>query len=66
MTYTVRPLDKAQDKAVKAILDALKVPYEKTDEKSPYNPEFVEKIKKSQKDFEEGRYEIINVADLWK
>lgn len=66
MTYMVRPLDKAQDKAVKAVLDALKVPYEKTEEKSPYNPEFVEKILQGAQDIKNGKGVKIDVKELWK
>jgi len=43
----------------------LNVPFEKKEE-SPYHPEFVAKIKKSEKNFKEGRYTSIKVGDLWK
>ncbi|MEX8548915.1 MAG: DUF2683 family protein [Mucilaginibacter sp.] len=34
--------------------------------KSTYNPKFVAKIKKSEKNFKEGKYITIKVEDLWK
>lgn len=34
--------------------------------KSPYNSQFVTKIKKSKKNFSEGKYRTIKVEDLWK
>ena len=34
--------------------------------KSTYNSEFVAKIKKSEKNFKEGKYIAIKVEDLWK
>ena len=33
---------------------------------SPYNAEFVAKIKSSQEDIREGRFKKIKTADLWK
>ncbi|GHT38378.1 hypothetical protein AGMMS49965_01550 [Bacteroidia bacterium] len=35
-------------------------------EQSPYNPEFVAKIKQSEKDFKEGNYTTRTIEDLWK
>ncbi len=42
---------------LKAFMKALKIRFE--EEKSPYNPEFVEKIKRSEEDFKAGRYKAI-------
>jgi hypothetical protein len=41
------------------------VPIEEIEEE-PYNPEFVAKIMRSKKDFEEGRFTAIKTEDLWK
>lgn len=41
------------------------VPIEELEEE-PYNPEFVAKIMRSKKDFEEGRFTVIKTEDLWK
>jgi hypothetical protein len=35
-------------------------------EESPYNPEFVAKIKKSKQQIDDGQYKVIKTADLWK
>ncbi|TAN01377.1 MAG: hypothetical protein EPN39_02290 [Chitinophagaceae bacterium] len=52
---TVHPKDKSQLTTIKAFLKALKIPFEKAKEESPYNPEFVVKIKRSQKQAKEGK-----------
>ena len=46
----------------------MKVAFEKSKvvKKSPYNPEFVAKIKRSEKNFSEGKYATIKIEDLWK
>ena len=41
------------------------VPIEELEEE-PYNPEFVAKIMRSKKDFDEGRFTVIKTEDLWK
>lgn len=66
MTFIANPIDAAQEKAVEAIFKALKVPYKKTKEESPYDPEFVAKIKQGEEDKKAGRYKIIKTEDLWK
>jgi hypothetical protein len=38
----------------------------KAKKESPYNPEFEAKIKQSEKDFANGKYQIIETSDLWK
>ena len=35
-------------------------------EESPYNPEFVAKVKRSKKQIQNGEYKIIKTEDLWK
>lgn len=63
-TLIVHPENKAQLNAVKQVLKAMKIPFEKEDK--PYNPEFVAKIKKSEQNFKEGKFTKIAVEDLWK
>lgn len=63
---TIPAKNKEQLDAVEAVLKALKVPFQKSQKESPCNPEFVEKIKKSKKNFSEGKYTTIKVEDLWK
>ncbi|GHV68086.1 hypothetical protein FACS1894199_14790 [Bacteroidia bacterium] len=36
------------------------------EEAPPYNPEFVAKIKQSDKDFKDGNYTVRAIEDLWK
>ncbi|HUH52246.1 MAG TPA: DUF2683 family protein [Flavobacterium sp.] len=50
---TIHPKNKKQEVAIKQILKALEIPFKKTE--SPYNPEFVEKIKESEQQIKEGK-----------
>ena len=64
---TIHPKNKEQLNALEIILNAMKVPFEKSkDIVSPYNPEFVAKIKISEKNFSEGKFTTIKIEDLWK
>jgi len=63
-TLIAHPENKEKLAALKAFMKALKIPFE--EEKSPYNPEFVEKIKRSEADFKAGKYKAIKTEDLWK
>lgn len=63
-TLIVHPDSKEKLTTLKALLKALKISFE--EEKSPYNAEFVEKINRSKKDFNSGRYAAIKTTDLWK
>ena len=63
-TLIVHPDSKEKLTTLKALLKALKISFE--EEKSPYNAEFVEKINRSNKDFNSGRYTAIKTKDLWK
>jgi hypothetical protein len=63
-TLIVHPKNKEQLSALKAFVKALKIEF--TTEKSPYNPEFVAKIKRSQEQMKEGKGVEIAVEDLWK
>lgn len=53
-TLKIQAKDKEQLKTVKAILKALKVPFEASQE-SPYDPEFVRELKESEKQMKEGK-----------
>jgi len=35
------------------------------EERSPYNPEFVKKIKESEEQIKEGKYKVVNTKDIW-
>ncbi|WP_293304777.1 DUF2683 family protein [Pedobacter sp. UBA5917] len=63
-TLIVHPENKAQLNAIKQVLKAMKISFEKEDR--PYNPEFVAKIKKSEQNFKEGKFSKIAIEDLWK
>jgi len=47
---TIHPKNKEQLEAIKSVLKALKIPFEKKE--SPYDPEFVKMIRNSEKDRE--------------
>ena len=47
---TIHPKNNEQLEAIKSVLKALKIPFEK--EESPYNPEFVKKIQRAEKNRE--------------
>ncbi|MFN3489712.1 MAG: DUF2683 family protein [Emticicia sp.] len=64
-TLLVYPENNKQLKALKAVMAALNVKFEKKEE-SPYDPEFVKKIERGKKDFETGNYTTVNIEDLWK
>jgi cytochrome c len=67
ITIKAYPQDNSQIKALKAFMKALNIKFEVTE--SPYNPEFVEKIKKSQQDYKEGKGKVITIDELntlWK
>ncbi|MES2428372.1 MAG: DUF2683 family protein [Bacteroidota bacterium] len=58
------PESKEKLAALKAFMKALKIRFE--EEKSSYNSEFVEKIKRSEDDFSAGKTKAIKTDDLWK
>jgi len=53
-TLIVEPKSRKQLNAIKAVLKALDVTFRK-EEESPYNPEFVARIRRSEQQFEEGK-----------
>ncbi|MES2276302.1 MAG: DUF2683 family protein [Bacteroidota bacterium] len=63
-TLIVQPKTKEQLTALKAFIKALKIDF-KT-EKSPYNPEFVDKILQGREDIKNGKGVKIAPEDLWK
>ena len=68
INITAYPTDNSQVEAIKAVLKALKIQFEMTNEK-PYNPEFVAKIKKSKPDYKEGKGRTVTIDELnalWK
>ncbi|KIA96460.1 hypothetical protein OC25_01515 [Pedobacter kyungheensis] len=55
MTIIAHPKNKKQEAAIEAVLKALNVSFVKEDE-SPYNPEFVAKVKQSIAEVKKGNY----------
>lgn len=63
-TLIVQPKTKEQLTALKAFIKALKIDFKS--EKSPYNPDFVEKILQGREDIKNGKGIRIASKDLWK
>jgi hypothetical protein len=63
-TLIVQPKTKEQLTALKAFIKALKIDF--TSEKSPYAPEFVEKILQGREGIKNGNGIKIATEDLWK
>ncbi|MDT0651122.1 DUF2683 family protein [Autumnicola edwardsiae] len=64
-TFKIHTKNKEESKAVKAVLKALKIPFESIEE-SPYKSKFVDKIKRSEAEAREGKLKTIKTEDLWK
>ena len=63
----LHPKNKTQLSLLKNLAKEMGMSFEtKKEEETPYNPEFVAKIMRSRKDFEEGRFTAIKTEDLWK
>ena len=70
-TLTVNIEDTLSEKAITAVLDALKLEYEIDDdidetERIQANPYLSEKLTQSRKDMEECKGTNISIDDLWK
>lgn len=63
-TLIVQPKTKEQLIALKAVIKALKIDFKS--EKSPYDPEFVEKVLQGREDIKNGKGIKIATEDLWK
>jgi len=63
-TFTIHTDDAEQLKALKAVLKALKIKFKVGKEEKPYDPEFVTKIQKSQKQLREGKSTKISTNQL--
>lgn len=63
-TLILQPKTKEQLTAIKAVIKALKIDFRS--EKSPYDPEFVEKILRGKEDIKNGKGIKIAIDDLWK
>jgi len=63
-TLIVKPKTKEQLTALKAFIKAFKIEYKS--EKSPYDPEFAEKILQGREDIKNGKGIRVATEDLWK
>ena len=64
---TIHPKNKEQSSLFEQLAKALKVPFEKAKKtKSPYNSEFVTKMRESRKQAKEGKTVKIAIDDIWK
>lgn len=63
INFTAYTEDASQIEAVKAFMKALKIKFEISKEK-PYNPEFVAKIRQSEKEIEQGKSKKVRKEDL--
>ncbi len=65
--YTINVPENLDVRTVKAVLKALGVKVIKDKKKdSPYNPEFVAKIKQGEKDLREGKGVRVTLDEIWK
>lgn len=58
---TIHPQNREQLKAIKTVLKAMKIPFEKKD--SPYDPDFVKMIQDAEKE-KEGAITLNNDEDI--
>ncbi|KQM66065.1 hypothetical protein ASE74_09245 [Pedobacter sp. Leaf216] len=66
MTIIAHPKNKKQEAAVEAVLKALNVSFQK-EEESPYNPEFVAKVKERSANAENGNAtRIKDPKNIWE
>jgi hypothetical protein len=63
INFTAYTEDASQIEAVKAFMKALKIKF-KVSEDLPFNPEFVAKIKQSEKEIQEGKTTRIKKEDF--
>lgn len=69
INITAYPDDSSQIEAIKAIFKAMKIKFElsgidENESNSPYDVAFVEKIKKSKKEYEEGNFITVDKKDI--
>ena len=65
-TLVAHPQNEAQEKALRAVMEALQVPYEIEPEsiESPYNPEFVAAVLQSQEEIKAGNYSAYSMEEF--
>ena len=64
-SITIHPKTKQQASLFEQLAKTLKVPFEKSKKgRSSYNPEFVEKIERSRKNYKEGKGKVVTLQEL--
>jgi hypothetical protein len=63
-TLIVRPGSKEQLTAIKAVMKAMKISFERKE--SGYDPEFVKMIQQGDEDLKAGKGISVDVDNLWK
>lgn len=63
-TLIIHPENEEKLEALKAFMTAFKIRFE--EDESTYDPEFIEKIKRSDEDFKSGKFKSIKTDDLWR
>lgn len=63
-TFIIHPSNTEQVSALKAFLKSLKIQFEIKSDDESYNPEFVEKVKESKKQFDKGDYTFVKKDEL--
>lgn len=65
----VHTADASQIEAIKAFMKALKIKFEMTKDRKPYDPEFINKIKQGDADLAAGKGRKVSLEELdnlWK
>jgi hypothetical protein len=69
INITAHMNDASQIEALKAFMKALKIKFELSKDESPYNHEFVKKIKQGDEDLKSGKGRSVKIEELdrlWK
>jgi len=68
-TLTVHPVDEKQEKALKAVFEALEIKYEEELDTTEYllsNPAMKQHLEESMQEAKDGKVTPIGTEDLWK
>ena len=63
INITAYTSDASQIEAIKAVLKAFKIQFEVTKD-TPYNPDFVEKVRKGRQEYKEGNFISLRQEDI--
>ena len=64
--YIVKTRGRDQARQIRAVLKALKIKFEVTNENSPYDPAMITKIRKSKLQYKSGKYTRVSKKGLQK